>query len=470
MPLSSIRRATRRSVLRRAAVGAAVLPAGGLISACSDEKPPAAAAPGELTNTGGADNPFGVDGSAGLDVVIFNGGYGDRYAAEGHEVLYKNKFPDAAVNHLAIVEISELVKPLLSAARPPDVVNNSGAHQVPPEEMKDKGQLLDLTLLLDAPSADDPNVKVRDTLRPGIVADGSFGGDKMYMLFYSYSASGLWYDAALFADRGWKVPGDWSEFTDLCGQIRAQGISPFVFQGKYPYYLLEPFVTLAVRHGGRKVADDMDALSPTAWTNDSVREAAEAWYQLGESGYIYRGAATMSHTEAQDFWCNGDAAFVPCGSWLENEQREKTPPAFKMSVMGPPALPGSSAPGMVFAGGDEAFIVPAQARNPAGGLEYLRLMLSKEGSRQFSSRVASLTAVKSAEGGLDSPGVQSTASMLKKAGDDVYSFKFDKLYRTYSDEVVGPAILQLMVGRMRPAEFTAHLQDATDTLRKKGTS
>ncbi|HEY1174716.1 MAG TPA: carbohydrate ABC transporter, N-acetylglucosamine/diacetylchitobiose-binding protein, partial [Phytomonospora sp.] len=146
-------------MLGRSAVAAAVAGgAAGWLSGCSPEDPEGSA-PLPLSNNGGPSNPFNVDGSRALDVVIFNGGYSDRYAAEGHEVMYHNRYPEAPIEHIAVTQISEVLNPLLVAGRPPDVVNNSGAHQVPAERLFHDGALTDLTLLLDAPSFDDPDVK-----------------------------------------------------------------------------------------------------------------------------------------------------------------------------------------------------------------------------------------------------------------------------------------------------------------------
>ncbi|MEV0647033.1 N-acetylglucosamine/diacetylchitobiose ABC transporter substrate-binding protein [Phytomonospora sp. NPDC050363] len=471
MPPKPSSGSTRRQILRRGAAAAvAAGPAAGLLAGCSPAEEEASA-PLPLSNTGGPSNPFNVDGERALDVVIFNGGYSDRYAAEGHEVIYHNRYPEAPIQHIAVTQISEQLNPLLVAGRPPDVVNNSGAHQVPADELFRDGHLTDLTLLLDAPSFDDPDVKVRDTLRPGIIPDGSLGlkgQERMHLLYYGYTAFGLWYNKTLFDDRGWEVPASWPEFTDLCGRIRGQGISPLIFQGQYPYYLLEPFMTLAVRHGGIGVARAIDELEPGSWDNDSVRMAAQALYDLGESGYVHNKAVSASHTEAQDLWNADEAAFIPCGTWLENEQRDKTPPDFEMQIMAMPPLEGSVSPGTVCASGTEAFIVPALARNRAGGLEYLRMMLSKEGAKQFTSRVSSLTCVAGAEEGLDAPGVRSTNELLKTAGKDVYAFYFDKRYRAFADKTVGPAIRELLSNARRPDDFVRDMQKATDALRKSG--
>ncbi|WP_342198024.1 hypothetical protein [Micromonospora cremea] len=83
----------RRTVLRRAAaVGMLATPAIGLLSACAtssgDEKNEQVSG-----GTKSAANPLGAKEDAPIEVVIFNGGYGEKYATDVHEPLYKKAFP-----------------------------------------------------------------------------------------------------------------------------------------------------------------------------------------------------------------------------------------------------------------------------------------------------------------------------------------------------------------------------------------
>ena len=71
----------RRTLLRNAAAaGLLVTPAAGLLSACvggggDDEQE-------QATGEKSAENPLGVDPKAPLEIVIFNGGYGEKYATD----------------------------------------------------------------------------------------------------------------------------------------------------------------------------------------------------------------------------------------------------------------------------------------------------------------------------------------------------------------------------------------------------
>src|SRR4051812_388177 len=81
---------TRRTVLRRAAaVSLLAVPAVGILDAC-------ATGGGDDTNKdqnkGGAvsdANPLGADTKSPVEVVIFDGGYSDKYATDVHVPLYQ---------------------------------------------------------------------------------------------------------------------------------------------------------------------------------------------------------------------------------------------------------------------------------------------------------------------------------------------------------------------------------------------
>lgn len=102
----------RRTLLRRAAAaGLLAIPAAGLLSACatsgSDEEGNTKAE----TGTKSATNPLGVKDDAPLEVIIFNGGYGEKYATDVHEPLYKKAFPKAEVKHQATQAVSTVLNP-----------------------------------------------------------------------------------------------------------------------------------------------------------------------------------------------------------------------------------------------------------------------------------------------------------------------------------------------------------------------
>jgi N-acetylglucosamine transport system substrate-binding protein len=415
-----------------------------------------------------AANPLGVKDDAPLEVVIFNGGFGEEYA-KAHEAMYRERYPKSQIKHSATQQISETLQPRFVAGDPPDVVNNSGGSQIDFNGLVSQGALADLGELLAAPSLDDPKVTVRDTLLPGIVDVGSYDG-RFLSLNYAYSAYGIWYSEKLFGARGWEYPKTWDDMIALCRQIKAAGIAPWTYQGKHSRYMSWPILATAAKLGGVEVLKAIDNLEPGAWRHDAVRTAADAYSQLAVDGFMQRGAEGMDHIQSQTEWCRGNAAFISCGSWLENEQKAVTPPDFRMAVAPTPSLtPGDKLPFEAFRGtGSEPFVVPAKAKNVRGGLEYLRVMLSKKGASDFTRKVSSLTCVTGSSDGIDlPPGLTSVRKMIDAAdASDTFTWLYSSYYRKLERTLVDAACADMFAKRITAAQWVDQCQKAADEIAK----
>ena len=450
----------RRTVLGTAA--AATLAPAGLLAGCAmgsgEEKP-------KEEGQANARNPLGVKEDAALEIVIFNGGFGEDYA-KSHEAMYKENFPKAEIKHSAITEISKTMQPRFIDGNPPDVINNSGAGQIDPGTLVSQNQLAELKDLLDAPSLDTPGKTVRQTLLPGAVETGTFDG-KTYILNYAYTVYGIWYSSKLFKDKGWQYPKTWDEHIALCKTIKAAGIAPWTYQGLHPRYMSWPVISTAIKFGGPQVALNIDNLEPNAWTSDAMKQAASAWHQIVKDGYILQGSPGLDHKQSQTEWCNGKAAFISCGSWLENEQKAVTPAGFDMVVAPTPSLgSGDKLPFAAVRGtAGEPFVVPAKAANERGGKEFLRTMLSMKGAKDFTQKVSSLTIVAGAADGISlGSGLDSCVKALKDSGDKGFNWIYPVYYRKLERNLVDAACGEFFSGRIGPDEFLAKCQKGADEI------
>jgi N-acetylglucosamine transport system substrate-binding protein len=457
----------RREILRRTAAAGILAGSGvGLLGGC---------ALGGGADVGGDDdgqrgtrsegNPFGVIEDAPLEVVIFNGGFGEEYA-RSHQEMYRRRYPRAEIRHSATQEINKTLQPRFVDGTPPDVINNSGAGQIDFNGLIGQGALADLGELLDAPSLDVPGKTVRETLLPGAVEVGSYNG-KFMVLNYTYTAYGIWYSSKLFAERGWEYARTWDEHIALCKQIKAAGIAPWTYAGKHPRYMSWPLIATAVKFGGPEVATAIDNLEPNAWRSEAMRNAADAWHQIVKDGYILAGSPGLDHVQSQTAWCQGKAAFVSCGSWLESEQKKVTPEGFNMVIAPTPSLgAGDRLPFEAIRGtAGEPFILPAKAKNVPGALEYFRTMLSVEGARDFTRRVASLTVVAGAADGVDLPfGLRSVTQALAASGDNGFNWVYQAYYRRLERELIDAACGEFFSGRIGPAEFLNRCQAGADEI------
>jgi N-acetylglucosamine transport system substrate-binding protein len=457
---------SRRTVLRRAAAaGLLATPAAGLLSACAtsgDDEPQE-----QSGGTKSAQNPLGVKEDAALEVVIFNGGYGDKYATDVHEPLYKKAFPKAELKHQSSQAISTILQPRFASGQPPEFVNNSGEKSMDFGALVADGQLQDLTEMWDAPSVDDPSKKVRDTVVPGTVEVGSFNG-KPFVLYYVSTVFGIWYSGKLFKDNGWTAPKNWDEFIKLCDVIKAKGITPYGYAGaNAAYYQWNVILTHAAKIGGEEVLKNIDNLEDGAWQADPVKQAAAAWAEVGAK-YMDKSFEGLKHTDVQLRQNQYKVAFYPSGDWLENEQKKDTPPDFQYQLMPVPSLSGSDKlpPTAVRATAGEGYFVSAKSKNPRGGMEYMRQMLSKAGAKGFTEVVGAPTVVTGGAGDFAfPPGVKSSQAALATAGKDVVNLFWDGWYKEL-DKEARTATNELMFGRIKADAWAERIQKQADAIKK----
>ncbi|MFG3318482.1 N-acetylglucosamine/diacetylchitobiose ABC transporter substrate-binding protein [Streptomyces sp. NPDC048171] len=458
----------RRDLIKRsAALGLISVPTMGFLSACAsgggDDQEKAKA--GEKS----AKNPLAVNDSAKMEFVLFDGGFGKEYAEDAVK-LYEKAFPKAEVKFSATQKIQSTLQPRFNGGNPPDLVDNSGAEQMDMGVLVGKKQLADLTPLLDAPSYDDPNKKVRDTLRPGIVEMGQFDGEPVWILYYAYTVYGNWYSQKALDSLDAEYPKTWDEMLAVCEKAKKKGMAGWTYAGKYPYYIPFSMSPMIAKVGGVEVLDAIDNLEPNAWKHPAVKTVFEAWYELYKKGYILKGTPGLDHIQSQTAWAKGKALFIPNGSWVENESAKVIPADFDLAVSAPPGIDDSDKMpfGTMWASGGEPFIVPAKAANGAGGMEQLRVMLSEASSKNFTSKVKSLSAYNGGTDGIElTPGLKSGVAALELAGSNVVNPRMQDWYVQLQKEKIGVGCLgEMMAGRMTPAETIKKIQGFADDAAK----
>ncbi len=459
----------RRDVIKRAtAMGLIALPSAGLLSACASGGSDTTKKVAKGTKS--AKNPLAVNATAGLEVVIFNGGFGDQYAKDA-EKIYQSEFPKAHITHKATQDISPTLQPRFVGGTPPDLIDNSGAKAMDAPTLISKGQVAELSPLLDAPSFDDPSKKVRDTLLPGTLEMGQFGNSKTYLLNYAYTVYGIWYSQKLLNENGWTYPKTWDEMLALCAQAKKKGIAGWTYAGKYPYYLPFGLYGFIGKIGGVEVLNAIDNLEPNAWKADAVKKAFEAYAELYAKGYILKGTPGIDHIQSQTQWTKYKAVFIPDGSWVENEAKPTTPSDFQMTMAPPTGLDSSDKMpfGTLWAQAGEGYMVPAQAKNAPGGMEMLRIMLSKKSAANFSKLVSSLSCVQGATDGMAlPPGLKSASGALATATAQklVVNPRVADWYPTLEKENIGGALGEMMAGRMSATDAINAIQKAADDTAK----
>ena len=306
--------------------------------------------------TKSAGNPLGVNADAPMEFFNFEGGYGKDWP-KIDATLYRGRYPKAKVTITGAQQMKQQLQPRFVGGNPPDLTSTNDLNL---PALVQQGQLTPLEPLLAAASYDTPGKTVGQSLLPGVLSFGTFEG-KLYAHPYVDGIAGIWYSKPLMESHGWTYPKTWDEMMALCVKIKAAGLAPWTYQGKYPGYLVNPMLNTAPKSVGLELGRSIDNLEANAWRNPAILATATRYHELAAKGFLLEGTTGLTHTQAQTYWAQRKVVFIPCGSWLENELGPIAPKDLGMSVDSPPSLsairnnarsptPGTGAPRRCFAG------------------------------------------------------------------------------------------------------------------------
>lgn len=476
----------RRTVLKGAAATAALIPLAGVVSACagagggtttssagssapsssagggSSSAPSAGAGSSSAPSAaaGSSDNPFNVKKGSTIDAVIFNGGFGYDY------VTFAAKEVDAKWGTTTTVtpqtNIAQVLQPQFAAGNPPDLIDNSGANLIGFDKIKDDLSTMDD--LLAANNYEGKNIGESLANQANIKTQGMVDG-KFKVLNYAVYNYGWWYSASLFKKNNWTPPSTYDEALALGEQAKKAGKYLLVFGKEAATYYLISMITSATKDGGAEVTQDLQNLKANAWSNPALQTVFGKMKQIVDNGYFVPGGAGTQFTAAQAEWSNsGKALLYASGGWIESEMKNATASGFDMAVVPDPS--GSGKPSMpmttIRSYAQEGYIQPSTSKNPAGGKELLRAMLSKDAALNFSKTRMCPTIVAGVVPA-DAFGFTGLASQLKMqeaAGDNVTYTTFINQYGLNTAQLV--TMNSFLSGQLSVKDMTSQLQAISD--------
>ena len=397
--------------------------------------------------------------SGDLEVQAFQGGYGiDFYQQAGKEFAEKN--PDLKVKVDGNPRVWEQLRPRFVGGTPPDLLFPGWGmdHWALAEE----GQLVDLTDALKGKPYEGEGTW-GDTFEPGILKLGQLDG-KQYVLPYYVMLFGWWYDPAVFKKNGWTAPKTYAELLTLGEKIKAKGMAPLTYQGKYPYYMIDGMLLpWAMSVGGEEAIKAAQNLEPGAWNSPAMLRAAEMIDELNKKGFFQKGASGMTHTESQQEFLQGKAAMVPCGTWLYSEMKGSIGEGQTIEYMTVPILEGGKGDPTSLLIGIEPWMVSSASKNQGAAIELFKYMTSLPKAKQFVAEKGTLMAIK---GSSDAklPEVLKAPAAAMAASQTVWAVQYRQWYPAFNTEIEN-ALSALLNGDVTPEGFCDRVEKAAEKTR-----
>ena len=285
--------------------------------------------------------------------------------------------------------LEDVISPDMKAGNFPDVIMRAvGAESGLTETFVKDNNLVELTDVLDltVPSED---VTVGDKMLGGFTDNTitkPYGDDKVYLMPMFYSPCGLFYNAGLFAEKGWTVPTTWDEMWALGDKAAAEGIALFTYPtaGYFDAFLY------ALMH--EAFGDDFATVlqyGEGIWET----EAAESVFAILDKLADYTEVTTPANANDDNFQKNqqlvldNKALFMPNGNWVIGEMAEA--PRAEGFEWGFTALPA------VTEGGERASYawfeqvwMPGPAVNVEAGKQFIAYLYSDEAAAIFAAKGA----------------------------------------------------------------------------------
>ncbi len=224
----------------------------------------------------------------------------------------------------------------------------------------------------------------------------------------------IWYNKKMFRDHGWQPPVTWDDLFALCEKVKAAGVAPMAFQGRYSYYA-EPLYDAAYYHiAGANTWRDAQALKPGLLNSDDGVAALSLVRKLAQD-YFQSGALGMSHTESQLEFFTSHTAMIPCGSWLKSEMQGKIPDGFELGCFNLPVVKNSKADPSALNVHVEPYFLFSKAKNVAAAADYLRFSTSRRMIGRFVRMQDIPSAIKGANDGNMSKDLDDLGKIVSQA-------------------------------------------------------
>ncbi|MWC29772.1 ABC transporter substrate-binding protein [Paenibacillus sp. MMS18-CY102] len=393
-----------------------------------------------------------------FEIQYFVGGYGDKW---WKKVIadFQAANPDLNIKEMSGPKINEQNKPRWIGGNPPDFVYIDGP-ELNDRQMVEDGQLEDLTEWLQTGTNVDGD-KILDLLTQ---APQQYDG-KIYNIPLVLNSWGIFWNKALFKEKGWQEPQNYADFLAVSDQIKAAGVTPFIHTGKYPYYIngavLYPAIVSA-NNGDFKVLQDMAANKVEAFNSPAVLGALNKIVEMRDKGFIDKASIQINHTDSQMLFLQNKDAFIPNGLWLPNEMSKDIPSGFEFGFI--PSVMQDAGQKVVANTSTATVAIAKNGKNKEAAKAFLQFIFSKAQASQWAELSGSPSNIKGDISASNAPSfVKDAAKYLNDANTIVIptiTFNADV------DKAMQDATDALTIAKITPEEWVARVTNVVKKVAK----
>ena len=372
------------SKLKKLLVGALALCMTLSVAACGG-----GSSDGESKNNSTANSETPTSGGSGkktdFTLQIFTGGYGAdmwEYVIRAFEADH----PEYNVVANMSNTVNENMQDDWRDGNPPDFVFLDGTLEK--QAWLENDMLYDFTdWLKTATVAGEENVKIKDRMLTEYVHKytGEDGKTITYGMPLVLSSYGMWYDNALFTQKGWTVPTNYSELSAWVDKNATAETAALIYPGVYSGYLVQGMILPALAEVGDEFYDRVEnARDAEVYTSAEFKAVMNRFADIfgkNKKANSVADCLSLDHTRSQMQWLAHKAAFIPNGLWLRKEMAalNAIPEGFEMRYA-PSAL---NVEKQIIVASSVTCAVAKDAQNKKAALEFMRYLYRTDVVQKF---------------------------------------------------------------------------------------
>ncbi len=212
-------------------------------------------------------------------------------------------------------------------------------------------------------------------------ATNPYADGKTYLAPIFYSPCGLFYNAGLFEEKGWKVPETWTEMWELGDKAKTEGI--YLFTYPTAGYMDSFMYALLAQSGGLEFFDNCMNYKEDIWDTDEAKSAFATAAKL--LSYVepttVANANNENYLKNQQLILDNKALFMPNGTWVSDEMKDAArAEGFKWGFM---ALPAGESGERYSYNYFEQVWIPKEAKNTEIAKDFIAYLYSDKAIEDF---------------------------------------------------------------------------------------
>ena len=338
----------------------------------------------ESTESTDSTDAGGDDQVVTLKVAALESAYGTEMWQETVKA-FEATVPNVKVELITDKSLEDVIGPSMKAGDFPDVIHcGVGRPAALTETFIKDNNMLDLSSVFEMNVPGESN-KVKDKVADGFLDNSiiaPYGDGKAYLAPMFYSPCGLFYNEALFTEKGWTVPTTWDEMWALGDKAKEEGIALFTYPtaGYYDAF----FFALLNGSGGPEFFNECMNYAEGIWETPEAQQAFSIVDKL--AGYTHETVPANANNDNfrknQQLILDNQALFMPNGNWVISEMQD-APRAdgFKWGFTALPAL-SENGDRYSYTFFEQAW-APKAAENPEMAKEFIAFLYSDQAASIF---------------------------------------------------------------------------------------